>query len=106
MIFRVHHAVGDGVALLRLFLETLADKESMNVIDNPILEEQNDTLRLKLYRLCISILTILKSPSILCSQALKAIDVNGIHPVTLSGNKARNLQHKFVIKLNFHSFRK
>lgn len=99
MIFRVHHAVGDGVALLRLFLETLADKESMNVVDNPILEEQNDTLRLKLYRLFITILTILKSPSILCTQGMKAIDVNGIHPVKLSGKKARSLQNKFVIKL-------
>lgn len=89
MIFRVHHAVGDGVALLRLFLETLADKESMNVIDNPILEELDDTLRLKLYRLYISMLTILKSPSILCTQALKAIDVNGIHPTKLSGKKVK-----------------
>lgn len=27
IIFRVHHTLGDGVALLRLFLDTVADKE-------------------------------------------------------------------------------
>lgn len=27
MLLRIHHAVGDGVALLRLFLETIADRE-------------------------------------------------------------------------------
>lgn len=27
VLFRIHHSLGDGVALLRLFLETIADRE-------------------------------------------------------------------------------
>lgn len=28
VLFRIHHSLGDGVALLRLFLETIADREN------------------------------------------------------------------------------
>ncbi|KAG5670581.1 hypothetical protein PVAND_000833 [Polypedilum vanderplanki] len=90
VIFRIHHSVGDGVALLRLFLETLADNEDIKIENNPLLTDMKDSLYLKFLRLISFIYTIIKTPSVLCSQIRKEIDYNQIHPTILTGKKKIN----------------
>jgi hypothetical protein len=88
VVFRVHHSVGDGVALLRLFLEALADKEELAIVDNPLLNQNKiETFNEIFMRFVVNVITILKSPSVLCTQMLKEIDLNRIHPTKLSGVK-------------------
>jgi hypothetical protein len=68
----------------------------MDIVDNPILVQGKDTLTLKCYRFFISMLTILKSPSVLCAQAIKLIDENKIHPKQLTGNKVKLQRKKWI----------
>ncbi|CAG9806865.1 unnamed protein product [Chironomus riparius] len=90
VIFRVHHSVGDGVALLRLFLEALADKEDVDIDENPVLTQTDNSFNTKFMRFLSTVVTCIKSPSVLCSQMQKQIDINKIHPSKLSGNKKIN----------------
>ncbi|XP_070507604.1 O-acyltransferase WSD-like [Chironomus tepperi] len=90
VIFRVHHSVGDGVALLRLFLEALADKEDVNIEGNPVLMQTDNSFSMKFMRFLSNVVTIIKTPSVLCTQMQKQIDINRIHPSKLSGNKKIN----------------
>lgn len=89
VIFRVHHSVGDGVALLRLLLETLADKENF-ASGNPLMSPMSENFTETIMRLAKYLITFVKTPSALLTMALRKIDVNQIHPETLSGNKVRN----------------
>lgn len=61
VLFRVHHCLGDGVALLRLLLESIADLESIKMEDNSrgiyvkaeetaVLGKSNPEMRLPLLR--------------------------------------------------------
>lgn len=101
----MHHSLGDGVSLLRFFLEIVADKSGqvpLTIDDksmpsappnsneeyakNPVLVEnsiskgfQSMTSKLK---------TLLKSPATLIYQAVfHQIDKNSLHSQTLSGEK-------------------
>lgn len=87
IIFRVHHSVGDGVALLRLLLESLNDEVECNAsADNPILGHKELFVD-RLTRYYINLVTILRTPYTIVRMSLKEIDVNSIHPASLSGNK-------------------
>jgi hypothetical protein len=89
IIFRVHHSVGDGVALLRLLLETVSDKENYSfVVGNPLLSRCQENASEKLNRIAVNVITFVKLPSVLFSHLfLKAVDENRIHPKKLSGSK-------------------
>lgn len=81
--------MGDGVALLRLFLEALADKDEVTFDENPVLTTISTSLSTKIYRFLSSAVAVIKTPSVLCSQMRKQIDINKIHPTEVSGNKVR-----------------
>lgn len=88
VVFRVHHSLGDGVALLRLLLETLADKVDFDVAEgNPLLSNMTEDFQRKLMRYGINLMTFFKAPAMLFKMALKEIDVNRIHPEKTTGNK-------------------
>lgn len=72
---------------MRLFLEALADKEDINLDGNPVLTQIDNSFNKKLMQFFSNIVTIIKSPSVLCTQIQKQIDINRIHPEKLSGNK-------------------
>lgn len=84
----MHHSVGDGVALLRLFLESLADKEDIDMVeDDSLLSQSGESFSEKMLRYAVNLITFIKMPSVLFSAVMKAIDDNPIHPQKLSGKK-------------------
>lgn len=88
VIFRVHHSVGDGIALLRLLLESLADKEEINVTgEDSISSRRVESLKERIVRYTVNLVTFFKMPSVLFLMATKEIDVNKLHPQRLTGNK-------------------
>lgn len=97
----MHHSVGDGVALLRLFLESLADKEDIDIVeDNPLLSQIGESFSERMFRYAVNLCTFIKMPSVLFSHTvMKAIDDNPIHPEKLSGKK---VGRKLDLKLQHH----
>jgi hypothetical protein len=89
----VHHSVGDGVALLRLLLESLADKDDIDEVeDKPLLSRYREKFSEKMLRYAVNLIAFFKMPSVLFSQSvLKEIDNNHIHPEKLSGKKVNAL---------------
>ena len=68
VLFRVHHCLGDGVALLRLLLESIADPESLSSSENNSLKvdipqtvKNNCELRVPLLRKSSSILETIRA---------------------------------------------
>lgn len=85
---------------MRLFLEALADKESVNSDGNPVLTQIDNSFYTKLMRFLSNVVTIIKTPSVLCTQMQKQIDINRIHPEKLSGNKVSFYELKFDLILS------
>lgn len=95
----MHHSLGDGVSLLRFFLEIIADKDTKfyetqhNVgksnrvnSQNPVLAKNSINQRFTSIKARLRM--ILKSPAALIYQAaFHQIDRNSLHPPKLSGNK-------------------
>jgi hypothetical protein len=103
IIFRVHHSVGDGVALLRLLLETVSDKENYSfVVGNPLLSRFEENASEILNRIVVNVITFVKLPSVLFSHLfLKAVDENRIHPKKLSGSKVKFAYVTCLVLLTF-----
>lgn len=88
MIFRVHHSLGDGFALLRLLLGCVdVDDRSKNVSLPPF----EETWQEKLKTFFIYCVAFLRTPHFMIATALKKRDNNRIHPKELSGNKVKNI---------------
>ena len=82
---------------MRLFLEALADKEDVNIDGNPVLTKIDNSFNMQLMRFLSNALIIIKTPSVICSQMQKQIDINKIHPSKLSGNKASSVLNLWKI---------
>lgn len=103
----MHHSLGDGVALLRLLLETMSDSEmeeneKFDSMEIPTVQENfvmkmareikvkfNSIFNIHLW---IMINHLIMMPSVLYKMNAREIDVNEIHPTSLSGKKVRNLK--------------
>lgn len=110
-MFRLHHSLGDGVALLRLLLETMSDSETeenekLNSTEIPTVKENfaikiareikvkfNSIFNIHLW---IMMNHLIMMPSVLYKMNARAIDVNQIHPTSLCGKKVRNLKIRYA----------
>lgn len=86
VIFRFHHSLGDGTALLRLLLECVDVDDRNKDLSFPSFEE---SWREKLKISLIYFAAFLKTPHFMVTTAFKKRDSNRIHPKELSGNKVK-----------------
>lgn len=104
----MHHSLGDGVSLLRFFLEIVADKsadvpltingESQPTVPSNSNEEYakspvllENSISKGFQSITSKLKTLLKSPATLIYQAVfHQIDKNSLHSQTLSGEKVPN----------------
>jgi hypothetical protein len=88
------------VALLRLLLESLADKDDVDMVeDDPSLSHFGEIFSERMLRYAVNLIAFLKMPSVLFSlSVMKAIDQNQIHPEKLTGKKV-NAQMTIPIEM-------
>nr|XP_026499064.1 uncharacterized protein LOC113402919 [Vanessa tameamea] len=86
VIFRIHHAVGDGVALIEFLCESLADKENeSNVFCMPDAYKSNSKKTPS--DLMEMIMKLCKMPVCLVNGILRVPDRTSLHGPTLIGKK-------------------
>ncbi|XP_059622838.1 uncharacterized protein LOC132266030 [Phlebotomus argentipes] len=94
ILCRVHHSLGDGVALLRFFLETITDQESSKALNNAP-EENNLKSGKKIISDLVKWVKLISFlPFYISDQLSSRPDSNCLHGSTLTGQKTISWLHE------------
>lgn len=87
IIFRVHHALGDGVALLRFVMEAF---ESETICDGNYPPLTKNAKNKPFNQILTTLYAIYKAPSVILSNILLRVpDINSIHPKIVTGDQVK-----------------
>lgn len=97
LLFRVHHSLGDGVALLRLLLETIVDKNFSILPENSKINDEKCVIRIPILRENSSLHETYRKSSEVIDYS---IDLLGVSMPFAKLNTLRMLMAKLNVYLN------